>query len=430
MSFQKFFSTEVTNQTSKLWQKPKCGTLEELIGQDPTTQRLPLAGKRSQIDQPIHDREFYLSKSLLFYSKNNQKLRGCIDLRFAYMRLEATNSSTGWEYCLLLEKESRFTRIYIKTAEAKATWEKVLTKFCIQFDFRQNFEALDKIGEGAFGSVYLVSRFSDEKRFAVKGFCKKNLLTKISSKAILVNEINTLRRLSSYEYFPDFEGVFESGNSIYLVMELIEGSPIFDLDDETSEFSIPFHDRIQVLQQLVDALLILKEQGIVHRDLKPDNLMYDSRTNSIKVIDFGLAVNHNEEVSKAGTPGFVAPEILKNHGHKCQYSTNSDLYSLGIIYYCLVSGYHPFDAEDATQILVKNKKGTVDYQSVNHLSIPSAELFALKGMLQNDPAHRISLTELSDQVQKLQIGPEMRKQPATKDLVRQTSNADTDISIY
>merc|ERR1712032_103580 len=129
---------------------------------------------------------------------------------------------------------------------------------------------------------------------------------------------------------------------------------LMDLDEEMAPFKK--EKRLYILKQLLEAQIFLAEHKIVHRDLKPDNVLI-LEGNKIKILDLGLAVSlkTGEHIKRSGTPGFIAPEILKSKKNY-KYGNKTDVYSIGIIHYCMMFGYHPFDADDADGVYRKNKK--------------------------------------------------------------------------
>ena len=98
----------------------------------------------------------------------------------------------------------------------------------------------------------------------------------------------------------------------------------------------------------------------MHRDLKLENVMFvDKTVNDCKLIDFGFAekINYEKLESRAGTPGFLPPELFKLH----PYTEKGDIFSLGIILYCLISGYSPFKGKTYKDVLENNRKCAISY---------------------------------------------------------------------
>jgi len=103
------------------------------------------------------------------------------------------------------------------------------------------------------------------------------------------------------------------------------------------------------------ALVALDKQGIMHRDLKPDNIILKKkgvrmRDNILKLVDFGLATYQDVDeylFKRCGTPGFVAPEVINaKRGENVKYSTKCDVFSVGIIFFFMLTGKIPYDGED------------------------------------------------------------------------------------
>ena len=119
---------------------------------------------------------------------------------------------------------------------------------------------------------------------------------------------------------------------MFLVMELMEGGELFDRIVEKESYSET--EAVETIKPIIDSIRYCHEIGIIHRDLKPENLLYQSSNENsiIKISDFGLArfVQGNQLATTAcGTPGYVAPEIVKGHG----YGKEVDYWSIGIIIY-------------------------------------------------------------------------------------------------
>jgi len=133
----------------------------------------------------------------------------------------------------------------------------------------------------------------------------------------------------------------------------VMGGELFDRIVEKGSYTEK--DASNIVKQILDACSYIHDLGIVHRDLKPENILYYSPEEDSKIMisDFGLSrmENEGEMATACGTPGYVAPEVLK---HK-PYGKAVDCWSIGVITYILLCGYPPFysesDAELFTQIL-------------------------------------------------------------------------------
>ena len=169
-----------------------------------------------------------------------------------------------------------------------------------------------------------------------------------------------MRRVRGHELFIQLHGIFESENTIYMVLEYIDGTPLLDLCDMEV---FPESKRLPILDQMLQALKILQKKRLVHRDLKPDNIMLTA-SGEVKVIDFGLCLIDSEDqaVLRAGTPGFIAPEVLQStHKRTTLFNISTDLFAVGVIYYCMATAEHPFDADDADGVLANNRNGFISF---------------------------------------------------------------------
>jgi protein kinase-like protein/PA14 domain-containing protein len=162
---------------------------------------------------------------------------------------------------------------------------------------------------------------------------------------------------------PHIVGVYEVGviqGRRYLAMELIEGKP---MDDWMNLPSVTLRDEVELLRQAALAVHHAHEHDIIHRDLKPANILVDAH-NEPHITDFGLAKMVGQDLSVSltgagmvvGTPAYVSPEQaqgLKNIDRR------TDVYSLGVILFEILTGRHPFQGETAMEILMKAAKNPV-----------------------------------------------------------------------
>lgn len=205
-----------------------------------------------------------------------------------------------------------------------------------------------------------------EINYAVKAFSKGTLETNKSGKTALVNEINLMRMIDS-DYSVKLEAIYETKNSVYLVLELLEGGEIFKIDNGKL---IKSHAKY-ILYHLLKSLRDLRKNNIIHRDLKPDNIIFKYSDcsileNQIKLVDFGLSAIAEQETylihRKCGTPGFIAPEVINMSKNATPDSCiNCDIFSVGMIFFFMLTGIIPYDGEDIYDIMKNNKKATIDF---------------------------------------------------------------------
>lgn len=131
----------------------------------------------------------------------------------------------------------------------------------------------------------------------------------------MINEIEIMRELEN-PYIMKLSEVHESQNSLYLVLEILEGGELFNYIYEKGQLQP--NEYYRIMKCLLEALAYMDSKGIMHRDLKPENMILKQKDiqlekNQLKLVDFGLATKYdiNEYLFKrCGTPGFVAPEVI------------------------------------------------------------------------------------------------------------------------
>jgi len=164
---------------------------------------------------------------------------------------------------------------------------------------------------------------------------------------LLMREIEIMKKVNHKNILKLFE-TFEDDDSVYIVMELVRGSELFDRIVEKGFYSEK--NAMNVVSQILEAVAYLHSQGVAHRDLKPENLLCSGvdENEIVKIADFGLSKVQTEEdilSTSCGTPGYVAPEVLL-----CEsYGLSVDMWGIGIITYILLAGYPPFYDENNPQ---------------------------------------------------------------------------------
>jgi serine/threonine protein kinase len=160
----------------------------------------------------------------------------------------------------------------------------------------------------------------------------------------LDNEIELLKSLSHPNIVQLYE-TLEDQSTIYLIMELVKGSDLFDISDILG--TLRPSTVLALITPLLNALCYLHSRGIVHHDIKPENIIVDYSQNTLKLTDFGSAKvsSKSNEGAVGGTLNYMAPEVLMNmRGARNVCDKAVDVWSIGIITYLLISGIHPFDS--------------------------------------------------------------------------------------
>ncbi|XP_051862002.1 titin isoform X21 [Drosophila albomicans] len=204
-------------------------------------------------------------------------------------------------------------------------------------DFKSRFEIIEELGKGRFGVVYKVlERAQPEQQLAAKVIkCIKS-----RDRQKVLEEISIMRSLQHPKLL-QLAASFESAREIVMVMEYITGGELFERV-VADDFTLTELDCILFLRQVCEGVAYMHSQSVVHLDLKPENIMCHTRTShQIKIIDFGLAQRLDTKAPVRvlfGTPEFIPPEIISYE----PIDFKSDMWSVGVICYVLLSGLSPF----------------------------------------------------------------------------------------
>ncbi|XP_034284947.1 myosin light chain kinase family member 4 isoform X1 [Pantherophis guttatus] len=201
------------------------------------------------------------------------------------------------------------------------------------------------LGGGRFGQVHKC----EEKETGLKLAAKIIKARSLKEKDEVKNEINIMNQLTHMNIIQLYDA-FESKNDVVLIMEYVEGGELFDrILDENS--NLTEMDAILFIKQICEGIQHMHQMYILHLDLKPENILCVNREEyQIKIIDFGLARRYKpREKLKVnfGTPEFLAPEVV-NYDF---VSFPTDMWSIGVIAYMLITGLSPFLGDDDNETL-------------------------------------------------------------------------------
>ena len=249
---------------------------------------------------------------------------------------------------------------------------------------RDIYDCTKKLGKGGYGKVFQVKNKSTNKLYACKKLSKLN----IKNLGKFQNEIEVLMKMDHPNIVKLYE-VFESDNSLYLIMEECYGGELFDriLHRINTNNMYTEREACLLMKQIIGAIEYCHNNGITHRDLKPENLLYlkegSEEDNPLKIADFGLSQSINLKkmlTSKVGTSYYVPPEILAgNYTEKC------DIWSAGIILYILLSGEPPFNGPNDETIFARIKTYKYEFpeQKWSKISVEAKDLLT-KMLIQED----------------------------------------------
>jgi len=260
-------------------------------------------------------------------------------------------------------------------------------------EIQKYYDIREKLGTGSFAVVKRAVRKSDNKEFAIK-VIKKNKLN-ADELAVVHDEVEIMHKVNHANCVQLFE-MFENSKKMFMVLELLTGGELFDRIVRKGSYSEK--EASEVTKSVTAALQYLHDNGIVHRDLKPENLIYLSQADdsAIKITDFGLAKYRGSSTkppgmtTACGTPGYVAPEVLKNE----PYDSAVDLWSLGVILYILLCGFPPFYHESTAALYKQIKKGEFDFPAPYWTNISSSAKDLVRKLLTVDPKQRYTAKQV------------------------------------
>jgi len=224
---------------------------------------------------------------------------------------------------------------------------------------------------------------ASQKKFAVKAFKLSSI--KGEKREQLDSEVSVFLGMD-HPHVARLYDVYETAAYLHLVMECLEGGELFDRVMQRTRFSE--HDAAEATRQMLLVVNYLHTQGVVHRDLKLENFLYDSASgDTLKLIDFGFSKVFDPNVkmcATCGTLAYVAPEVLQR-----SYTSQCDMWSLGVIAFILLSGYMPFagSQQEQTENIAAGKY-LLKKERWNSVS-PSGLAF-VKSLLQVDPSRRLT----------------------------------------
>lgn len=257
------------------------------------------------------------------------------------------------------------------------------------------YEIIKSIGEGGMANVYLAKDTILDRQVAVKVLrgdlsSDEKFIRRFQREALSVSNLSHPNIVEVYD-------VGEEDGQYYIVMEYIEGKTLKQLLYKRGALTLP--EVIDIMTQLTDGLAHAHEAYIIHRDIKPQNIMIEDN-GTIKITDFGIAMAVNatqftQTNSVMGTVHYLPPEQANGKSA----TVKSDIYSLGILMYELLTGSVPFKGDNAVEIALKHMKEKLpSIRKQNPLIPQSVENIVIKACAKNPRNRYDTVKEMHDDI--------------------------------
>ena len=255
-----------------------------------------------------------------------------------------------------------------------------------------NYKVIQSLGEGSFGKAFLCQKESDNSFCVIKQIIVQDMNQK--EKDDVLNEANILSKLD-HQNIIKFYDLFESKkpkHSINIVTEYADGGDLSEKIKERKNKNNNFSESeiLDYFTQICLAIKHIHEKKIIHRDLKSGNIFL-MKTGLVKLGDFGISKKFMKTMEKAktmvGTPYYLSPEIISGN----PYDAKSDIWSLGVLLYEMMTFKMPFNANNFSMLVAKIQRG-------NYIPPPSIYTKDLRELVSKcltlEPERRPSIQEI------------------------------------
>lgn len=249
----------------------------------------------------------------------------------------------------------------------------------------KRYKIIAKIGSGGMADVYLAIDLVDNTEIAIKVLHSQladdnELVQRFRREAEAATRLNHKNIVKTYH-------IKEEDNTYYIVMEYVKGDTVKGMLNRQGY--LPVEEAVAITLQVIDALIHAHQNKVIHRDIKPHNILYNN--GEVKITDFGIARTISQSTithtgSVLGSIHYLSPEQARGGWT----DEKTDIYSLGIVFYEMLTGKLPFSGETPISVILKHLEE--DYISPRELrpEIPQSVENVIRKMLVKNPRNRYS----------------------------------------
>lgn len=251
--------------------------------------------------------------------------------------------------------------------------------------FENRYKLIEKIGSGGMADVYLAIDLENNSEVAVKVLHSQlaydsEFVKRFRREAEAASRLNHKNIVKIYS-------INEEDNTYYMVMEYVKGDNLKGLLNRQGY--LPVEEAVAIMIQVTDALIHAHQNKVVHRDIKPHNILYNN--NEVKITDFGIARTISQSTithtgSVLGSIHYLSPEQARGGWT----DEKTDIYSLGIVFYEMLTGELPFSGETPISVILKHLEDEYVYPRELRPEIPQSVENVIRKMLVKNPRNRYS----------------------------------------
>jgi serine/threonine protein kinase len=272
------------------------------------------------------------------------------------------------------------------------------------------YEIIGLIGRGGMGVVYQARDNALGRLVALKVMTNDLAL----DAEVHIRFLREARSVAALQH-PNIVVVYElseHNGSPFIAMEFLDGKPLDQVIRNHVSLSVP--QKIDIILEVAKALQYAHDKGVIHRDVKPGNIMR-LRDGSVKVVDFGIAHLADQTITKTGmvmgTLGYLAPEQLNGEG----IDRRTDIFSLGVVLYELLSGRLPFEGSKPAEVIKKILlEAPAPLPSTGDANLPELQPIVYKALTKRKEQRYQTCSEFADALTRLRKKLEVQSQLATQ----------------